>query len=409
MSDAKKSHAKLIVFLIVFLDLVGFGIFITLSPFLARHFQASEFEIGLLMASYSLMQFLFSPFWGRLSDRWGRRPVLLLSLVGGSLSYLGTAFAPTLVSMFIYRSLAGAFAANISTAHAAMADLTDKQNRTSAMGMIGAAFGLGFIIGPSLGSLFGYIGLQLGDKAPFGIFFPALMAFVVTSLNFVWAYFYLPETKRADEDDLTQEIITPKKNSAFIAYLIGVYFLASFAMPLMEVMLFPFVADRFNWDFVTSGIGFAVVGLVMVFTQGFLVRRLMPLWGERRLLVVGMVLMGIAFYMISLSHTVSFLAVAMVFVAIGNGFSRPALLGIVSVAARDNEQGKIMGASQSAASLGRILGPILGGWLYTQYGMESPFLAASLVTAVGFIAILFKYSQIPDQRATVPAGVKKSS
>ncbi len=408
MSGSQKSHAKLIVFLIVFLDLVGFGIFITLSPFLARHFQASEFEIGLLMASYSLMQFIFSPFWGKLSDRWGRRPILLISLVGGSLSYLGTAFAPTLISMFIYRSLAGAFAANISTAHAAMADLTDKKNRTSAMGMIGAAFGLGFIIGPSLGSLFGYLGQKISNDAPFGIFFPALMAFAITALNFVWAYFYLPETKKF-EDDLTQEIAAPKKTSFFIAYLIAVYFLANFAMPLMEVMLFPFVADRFGWDFVKSGMGFAVVGLVMVFTQGFLVRRLMPKWGERRLVVIGMILMGMAFYMISISHTVTFLAVAMVFVAIGNGFSRPALLGIVSVAAKDNEQGKIMGASQSAASLGRILGPILGGWLYTQYGMESPFLAASLVTVLGFIAIIFKYSQLPDQRAPGPQAAQGST
>lgn len=290
MSNSQKSHAKLIVFLIVFLDLVGFGIFITLSPFLARHFQATEFEIGLLMASYSLMQFVFSPFWGKLSDRWGRRPVLLLSLLGGSLSYLGISFSSTLVSMFVYRSLAGAFAANISTAHAAMADLTDKNNRTSAMGLIGAAFGLGFIIGPSLGSLFGYIGQQIGDQPPFGIFFPALMAFVVTSLNLVWAYFFLPETKRVD-DDQTEEISLrgPGKASFLVVYLIGVFFLANFAMPLMEVMLFPFVGDRFQWGFVESGLGFAVVGLVMAFTQGFLVRRLMPVWGERRTLVVGMI------------------------------------------------------------------------------------------------------------------------
>lgn len=400
MSDSQKSHAKMIVFLIVFLDLVGFGIFITLSPFLARYFQATEFEIGLLMASYSLMQFIFAPLWGKLSDRWGRRPVLLLSLVGGSLSYLGISFADTLISMFIYRSLAGAFAANISTAHAAMADLTDKKNRTSAMGLIGAAFGLGFIIGPSLGSLFGYIGQQIGDQAPFGIFFPALMAFVVTSLNLVWAYFYLPETKRVD-DDLTQEISAPLKKSFLVVYLIAVFFLANFAMPLMEVMLFPFVSDRFGWDFIKSGIGFAVVGLVMAFTQGFLVRRLMPLLGERKLLVVGLFLMGLSFFMISSAFTISFLAVAMLCLAIGNGFVRPSLLGIVSIISKDNEQGKIMGTSQSAASMGRILGPILGGWLYTNQGMGSPFIAAGLVTALGFLAILFKYSQLPDQRSQI--------
>ncbi len=402
MSDKQKSQAKLIVFLIVFLDLVGFGIFITLSPFLARHFQASEFEIGLLMASYSLMQFIFAPVWGRLSDRWGRRPILLLSLLGGSISYLGIAFSQTLIAMFVCRSLAGAFAANISTAHAAMADVTDKKNRTSAMGLIGAAFGLGFIIGPSLGSLFGYIGQQIGQEAPFGIFFPALMAFFVTSINLVWAYFALPETRDFSTDDKTEEIVISKGSTPFlVVYLVGVFFLANFAMPLMEVMLFPFVTDRFGWDFVKSGIGFAVVGLVMAFTQGFLVRRMMPRLGERKMLVIGMVLMGTSFFMISTSYTIEFLALAMLCLAIGNGFVRPSLLGIVSVMSKQRDQGKVMGFTQSAASMGRILGPILGGWLYTHHGMGSPFVAAGVVTFLGFIAILFKYTQLPDQRSPI--------
>lgn len=397
--DKQKRQAKLIVFLIVFLDLVGFGIFITLSTYLARHFQATEFQIGLLMASYSLMQFVFAPLWGRLSDKFGRRPILLLSLIGGSLSYLGIAFSDTLIMMFVCRSLAGTFAANISTAHAAIADVTDKKNRTNAMGLIGAAFGLGFIVGPSLGSLFGYIGQRLGDQAPFGIFFPALMAFVVTSLNLVWAYFALPETKGMREDDTTEEVsLQPTKTSALVIYLIGVFFLANLAMPLMEVMLFPFVKDRFGWGQVQSGIGFAVVGLVMAFTQGVLVRRMMPRWGERKMLVWGMILMGASFYMIAGAHTVEFLAVAMLVLAIGNGFVRPSLLGVVSVLSKETQQGQIMGFSQSAASMGRILGPVLGGWLYTNQGMTSPFIAAGVVTTFGFVAVLFKYTQLPDQK-----------
>lgn len=401
MSDSQSSHTKKLLFLIVFLDLVGFGIFITLSPFLARHFQASEFQIGLLMSSYSLMQFLFAPLWGKFSDRWGRRPILLLSLLGGSLSYLGIAFSDTLIKMFVCRSLAGLFAANISTAHAAMADLTDKKNRTSAMGFIGAAFGLGFIVGPSLGSLFGYIGQKIGDQAPFGLFFPALMAFVVTFLNLIWAYFALPETRRWNEDSVDEEKTIITATPFLVFYLIAVFFIANFAMPLMEVMLFPFVSDRFGWGFVKSGMGFAVVGLLMAFTQGFLVRKLLPRWGERKLLTFGMLFMGASFLMIAGSETISFLAAAMVFLAIGNGFVRPSLLGMVSLSAQDRRQGAVMGASQSAASLGRILGPILGGWLYTHYGMGSPFVAAGAVTAIGFFAILLQYSKLPDQRGSV--------
>jgi MFS family permease len=137
----------------------------------------------------------------------------------------------------------------------------------------------------------------------------------------------------------------------------------------------------------------------MAFTQGFLVRRLMPRLGERKMLVLGMLLMGSSFFMISSSYTIEFLALAMLFLAIGNGFVRPSLLGIVSILSKNSEQGKVMGQSQSAASMGRILGPILGGWLYTNHGMGSPFVAAGVVTMLGFAAVLFRYTQLPDQRS----------
>lgn len=401
MSKPTNASAKKIVFLIVFLDLVGFGMFITLSPFLARQFMADELQLGLLMSSYSVMQFLFAPVWGRLSDRIGRRPILLMSLLGGSISYLGLAFAPSLWWLFVCRSFAGVFAANISTAHASMADMSDKKDRASAMGLIGAAFGLGFIVGPSLGALFGYLGYKLGNEAPFGIFFPAFMAFVITLGNFGWAYFKLPETRRPDSTPVEK---SPKwwkfaDQPFLVTYLILVFFLANFAMPLMEVMLFPFVNDRFGWGFVESGIGFAVVGLVMAFTQGYLVRKVMPKWGERKTAVLGMALLALSFYMISISTTIAFLAAAMFVLALGNGLMRPSLLAIVSLLGKEKDQGTIMGASQSAASMGRILGPVLGGWLYASVGQASPFFAAGCITVVGFLALVFKYKSLPDQRA----------
>jgi len=399
MSASSAKSAKAVLFLIVFIDLVGFGIYITLSPFLARHFQADAFEIGLLMACYSVAQFIFAPFWGRLSDRIGRRPVLLMSLLGGSLSYLGLAFAPSLLLMFVWRSLAGMFAANISTAHAAMADLSSKKDRASAMGLIGAAFGLGFIFGPALGSLFGYLGQQLGSEPPYGIFFPALMAFGITFLNMIAAYFLLPETIK-DGESVHEK---PKwwkfsQQPGLVTYLIAIFFLANFAMPLMEVMLFPFVSDRFQWGLMEAGMGFAIVGMVMAFTQGFLVRKVMPLWGERLTSVLGMCLLGISFYMIAASQSIGFLALAMLILAIGNGLMRPSLLAIVSLLSKEQEQGIVMGASQSAASLGRILGPVLGGWLYANVSMESPFFAAGCFTVLGFFALILRYKSLPDQR-----------
>ncbi|MCC6138646.1 MAG: MFS transporter [Bdellovibrionaceae bacterium] len=404
MSETQKSSAKKIVFLIVFLDLVGFGIFITLSPFLALQFKASAFEIGLLMSCYSIAQFIFSPFWGKMSDRYGRRPILLLSILGGSLSYLGFAFSYSLWWMFLCRSFAGLFAANISTAHAVITDVTAKEDRAAGMGLIGAAFGLGFIVGPSLGSAFGYIGNLLGSHPPFGLFFPALMAFVITFLNLIWAYFALPETntfkhKEERRESFMTELSLMNKTKPMVFRLILVFFLANLAMPLMEVMLFPFVKDRFGWGFVESGIGFAVVGLVMAFTQGLLVRRLIPKWGERKTLLYGFMILAFAYFLISMSFSIVTLAFAMFLLALGSGLSRPSLLGMVSMASRESEQGEVMGSSQSAASLGRILGPMLGGWLYSNLGMGSPFILAGILTVVSIIAVSLMYVQLPDQLA----------
>lgn len=404
MSDRKISSAKKIVFLIVFLDLVGFGMFITLSPFLAREFNASAFEIGLLMSCYSVMQFLFSPFWGKMSDRYGRRPVLLISILGGTLSYLGLAFSYSLWWMFLCRSFAGLFAANISTAHAAITDVTDKEHRAAGMGLIGAAFGLGFIIGPSLGSGFGYVGKLLGDTPPFGIFFPALMAFVITALNLAWAYFALPETRTIKSEAAARSawhtnLNIMRRSSPLVFRLILIFFLANLAMPLMEVMLFPFVSDRFQWGLVESGIGFAVVGLIMAFTQGFLVRRVIPKWGERKTLTYGLFILGFSFFLISLSYSIYTLAFAMFLLAIGHGLSRPALLGMISLASSEDEQGEVMGSSQSASSLGRILGPMMGGWLYTNMGMGSPFMLAGILTMLGMFGAFAMYRTLPDQLA----------
>ncbi|MBY0315337.1 MAG: MFS transporter [Bdellovibrionales bacterium] len=395
------SSAKKIIFLTVFIDLIGFGIYITLSPFIAKYFEASALQIGWLMSIYSIMQFIFAPIWGKLSDRYGRRPILLLSLLGGSLSYLAMAFAPNLWFLFICRAVAGVFAANISTAHAYMADITTEKDRASGMGLIGAAFGIGFIIGPTLGSAFGYAGKLLGDQPPFGIFFPSLMAFLITFLNFVWADFSLPETLNHGEKTVAHHEPLRWWRGSFgtrtVNRLIFVFFVTNVAMPLMEVMLFPFVADRFGWGLMESGVGFGVVGLMMALTQGLLVRRFIPLWGERRTLMLGLAGMTIAFAMISVATSIPWLAVAMTFLAVGNGFVRPSLLGMVSLLTSAKDQGAVMGSSQSAASLGRIIGPVVGGWLYSHYSMGSPFLAAACFTVIGIFALILEYSFLPDQ------------
>ena len=186
---------KLILFLIVFVDLVGFGMVIPLHPYLAREFGASPLQVGLLMAIYSLFQFLFSPFWGRVSDRFGRRPVLLVSLLGSTLSHLAFGLGTELWILFLARCLAGVFGANISTAMAYMADISDSKQRSKSMALIGAAFGLGFTLGPFVGGLCIQIGKALGTTAPYGSHFAALVASLICAINFLSSYFFLPESQ----------------------------------------------------------------------------------------------------------------------------------------------------------------------------------------------------------------------
>ena len=192
--NAQQKRSLAIIFFTVFLDLVGFGIILPLIPYLAREFSASPVQIGWLMATFSIMQFLFAPMWGRLSDRFGRRPIILISLFGATFAYLFFAFAQELTYLFIARGLAGFFAANISAAQAYIADITPKDKRSMSMGLIGAAFGLGFIMGPAIAGLTGPIGESLGDQPPFGIQFSAVVAAGLNALNLILAFFMLPET-----------------------------------------------------------------------------------------------------------------------------------------------------------------------------------------------------------------------
>ncbi|HEX4923760.1 MAG TPA: MFS transporter, partial [Bdellovibrionales bacterium] len=191
---AKNKPALFIIFLTVFIDLVGFGIIIPLSPYLATRFGATPFEVGMLMAIYSFMQFLFSPVWGRLSDRFGRRPIILISLFGTGLAHLVFAFSSQLWMLFVSRALAGVAGGNISTAMAYVADITGEKDRSKGMGLVGAAFGLGFILGPVIGGVLGEVGLKISEAPPFGAGFPALGAAALCLFNFLLGLRILAES-----------------------------------------------------------------------------------------------------------------------------------------------------------------------------------------------------------------------
>lgn len=377
-----------VIFLTVFIDLIGFGIIIPLSPYLAREFNATPFEIGLLLSIYSIMQFLFSPFWGALSDRIGRRPVILISLLGGCASYLMFAFSHSLTLLFVARGLAGAFGGNISTAHAYIADVTKPEDRSKGMGLIGAAFGLGFIFGPLLGAGLGIIGQKIGNEPPFGLSFSALGAAALCLINFTLASFVLKESlppeKRAQpraRKNRFRELASHLRRPV-AGPLMFVFFLSGLAMAQMEAMLFPYMAEIYGWGLETSSYGFAYIGVLMVITQGVFVRRFMPLFGERRVLMAGLASFALSLALIPVAKPLALLGVVMTVLAVGNGLMRPPNLGLISVATPPEIQGEAMGVTNSLASLGRILGPAIGGWLYESVSRGAPFVFAGALTAV---------------------------
>ena len=392
--DKKSDKSSLIIiFLTVFIDLVGFGIIIPLSPFLARQFSASPLEIGILMSIFSLMQFLFSPFWGRLSDKYGRRPIILMSLVGAGLSYVGFAFSNSFLLLVIMRGFAGTFSATISTANAYIADVTEGKDRAKGMGMIGAAFGLGFICGPLLGAGLAIVGKQLGAEPPFGQSFASLGAALLCFLNFGFAYVKLKEPRRKSEIEKSAKekrfkLILNHFKRPMLGALMFTFFLASLSMALMEVMLFPYVEDRFEWGIEKASLGFAYIGVVMAFVQGYLIRKLLNKTSEKALLNIGLILMGLSLAAIPLCPNIWWLAVVMTGLAVGNGLMRPALMGLISLNASDHEQGEVLGVSHSLSALGRIIGPVIGGWMYQSVSMGSPFVGSGILSILGFIVVL---------------------
>lgn len=402
MTVQQKRSLK-IIFFTVFLDLVGFGIILPLIPYLAREFSASGTQIGYLMAIYSLMQFLFSPFWGKLSDRFGRRPIILVSLAGAIFSYTLFAYAQTLTLLFVARGFAGFFAANISAAQAYIADITPKDKRSVGMGLIGAAFGLGFIMGPAIAGLTGPIGEYLGDKPPFGIQFSALVAAGLNACNLVLAFFLLPETldkKRKTERVGRVESLTFVFKHKMLRPLFTIFLFTSLSMALMEVMVFPFVKDRFLWDYKTASLSFAYVGIMMVLTQGYFIRKWVPRFGEKKVLYVGLLAMATSLVGIGLSYSITALALAMTLLALGNGCMRPPIMGLASVVSDDEEQGYVLGVMNSIGAIGRIVGPVVGGWLYDNVSQGAPFYSSGALSFAGFLVFAMIYKIVPNPQSS---------
>ncbi|MDQ3180196.1 MAG: MFS transporter [Acidobacteriota bacterium] len=354
----------IIIFITVFIDLVGFGMVIPILPFFAETepFNATPFEIGLLLASYSVMQFIFSPILGRLSDKYGRRPVLFLSLLGSAIGYLVIGFGLALWVVFLGRIIGGITGGNISTAQAYIADVTTRENRARGMGLFGAAFGLGFILGPAIA----------GILSKYGIHVPFLFAAVLSFANAVALYFFLPETrnKETHKNLVTKNrfavLFESLKDSRFTTITI-LYFLVITAFSIMTTAFVLYTMFRFGYNAEQNGYLFAYIGFLAIIMQGALFGRLAQKFGEAWLVVVGCLLLVGSLFVVPFvgpgSGGLVGLLVGIGFFALGNALSSPALTSLASKNADEHEQGKALGIMQSAASLARAVGPIIGGFL----------------------------------------------
>jgi len=366
----KQHRATLgIVFLIVFIDLIGFGIVIPILPLYAETFGPSPVTFGLLMASFSIMQFLFAPILGRLSDRVGRRPVLLVSLLGSAFGYVLFGFAGSLVVLFASRIIDGASGGNISTAQAVIADITGPEDRAKGMGMIGAAFGLGFILGPAIGGL-------LVGIAPW---LPGIAAATASLIAFILVWTRLPETLNAENRrearhhpfnlrSLTEALSHPLVGLCLIAVVFVIFAFANF-----ETTFAQFVKLRFALAEQRIYLLFVYAGVLGAIVQGGLVRRLAPRFGEARLVAAGAFLgflaLGFMPYVSGMNALLGLLAV----LALGQGLASPSLSALTSKLVDPDEVGGVMGIYQSLSSLGRILGPFWAEVVYGSAGFEWPY------------------------------------
>lgn len=359
-----KRSPLLVIFITVFIDLIGFGIVIPVLPFYVEGttFNASPRAVGLLFASYSVMQLIFTPILGRLSDKYGRRPILFFSLLGTSAGFLILGFATTIWMLFAGRIIDGITGGNISTAQAYIADITTPENRAKGMGIIGAAFGMGFIFGPAIGGILS----KWGISVPF--FFAAGLALA----NAVLLYFVLPETVTPDHPARASaatgrwsQLLQALKQSR-LAFILSIYFLFIVAFSIMTASFALFTMFRFGYDAHDTGWLFVFVGVIGALIQGGLIGRLVERFGEMSLVVVGALLFTASLFAIPFTgpHTglVTLLLVGGTF-AVGNSLSTPALTGMASKSVGRGEQGGVLGVTQSVASLARTVGPLISSAL----------------------------------------------
>ena len=400
----KNKGALFIIFITIFIDLVGFGIILPIIPFYAEKFGASPTQIGFLAAAFSLMQFIFAPFWGRLSDRVGRRPIIIMSIFLSSISLVFFASAQNLIMLFAARIFAGIFMANFSAAQAYIADITTDEDRAKGMGLVGAAFGLGFIFGPSIGGILSNPGVLSSMESfyhlvtrhditgllvnnPYRI--PAFFAALLALMNSLGALKFLPESctpeslaaAKAEQREKHSRLHLIKQSvfHPIIGIFVILFFLITLAFANLEATFALFTERVYNYTSTDNGYLFAYIGVIMAIVQGGLIGPLTHRMGEGKILIIGLAIQGFGFLL--LPYTAQFITLLLVIglISVGNGLTNPSLQSLISRNTNKSKQGGVLGITQSLGSMARVIGPIWGGFFFDKLGVPAPYWSGGIM------------------------------
>jgi MFS family permease len=400
----KPRAALWVVFATILIDFVGFSVLIPVLPLYADRLGANAFEVAAILAVYAIAQLLFLPAWGWASDRFGRRPVILISLAGTTFAFLLLSIADTLWLVYLSRVLGGLFAASIGAAQAVVTDVTPPSERASGMGKIGAAFGLSFVVGPMLGGLLGAV----DERLPFHAV--SALAFA----NLVVAWICLPESRAAGAErprwrELRAALVpAPLRllgaaHDRHVALYLHLFFVFFAAFASLEAMFTLFLGKQFGLGEQEAGLIFAWIGLFLVATQGFLVGRVAQRVRESTLVIVGLFAMSVGMLAIAWAPSYGWLWLICPVIAVGNGLAFPAFTSLYSQACHAHQAGELLGQSQSMATTGRIVGALGAGlvmhWLYP----GAPFLIAGLVMGGGLVLFVLARSTLVEHAAEAKA------
>ncbi len=368
-----KKSPLLPIFLIVFIDLLGFGLILPLLPFYAESFGASELTVGLLLASYSLMQFIGAPVLGRLSDRYGRRPILLISQLGTFVGFMILGFASALWMLFLSRIIDGISGANISTAQAYIADVSDEKNRARNFGLIGAAFGLGFIIGPAVG----------GFLSQFGYHVPAFFAAGLSLVTMILTFVMLPEPERKSNSRREFSIKALKKafGHPTVGILLTMVFTFGLAFAMFQTSFALFASVRFGFNVQQTALVLTYVGILSVIMQLVVVKRVVKRLGENRSIVITLASLALGLVLMAAVQNPLMLIVVMPVLSFGGGVTSPVLTSLISKSVERAEVGGMLGISTSVDSMSRVIAPILGNALLG-FGSALPSLAGAAILLI---------------------------